>query len=65
MRSNMGEPHSDCEKSFVYLGPPDLRYQILMMAAVKAGYMVGILSRDSQYLVVTSIGISYISTEQR
>lgn len=37
--ATLGTPTRDCEP-IVYVAPLDLRYQILMIAAVKAGYIV-------------------------
>lgn len=33
---------SESEETIVYLGPSDLRYHVLALAAVKTGYVVGL-----------------------
>lgn len=39
-----GTPEKDTFPTIAYLGPNDVRYIVLMIAAVKAGYTVSIVS---------------------
>lgn len=43
-----GTPEKDSFPTIAYLGPNDVRYIVLMIAAVKAGYAVSILILDAQ-----------------
>lgn len=44
-----GTPEKDSFPTIAYLGPNDVRYIVLMIAAVKAGYAVSILILDAQH----------------